>query len=638
MRLLMDCRTILYYRLRHNVRWTGGGRVMTDVLFRVLGPLEVEQGGRLVPVTPGKQLTVLAALLLRANRTVSIGDLADTLWDTFPPADARGTVQKYVMRLRRALAFTGTPIHTEPDGYRIETLPGQVDIDHWEVLVEQGEQAARDGDPQRTASHLAEALELWRAVPPLANVAAPALHRNTVPQLVERYLQALELRIDMDLQLGRHAALTGELIALVRRHPLRERFWAQRMRALYATGRQGEALESYREVTRLLADELGVDPGPELRAAHEAILRRDDPGPPPDTWAPARQLPMPPAAPVGRRNELSRVSGALTAVDGPQLVLVTGAPGVGKTAVALHAAHAVAERFPDGQLYADLRGHRAEPPPNVEKTLAGFLRALGVPADTVPAQRDELTSAFRSLTADRRLLVVLDDAADARQVRALLPGGTGCAVLVTSRCELTGLLVDPGARPVPVRTLARDDAEALLRQIVGAGRPAAEPEATAELVRLCGGLPLALRVAAAQLATHPGRTIRAYVDELRRDPLATLRIEHDGPVAVADAIAASYRRLAAPERRILRLLGTAHDAEITSDAVPDRFGEPSHASLEHLAEAGLLERDGSGYRLHPLVAAFARSQAEPTDAADGRARRNGVQGSTQPIPRERGHR
>ncbi len=596
---------------------------MTDVVFRVLGSLEVKQSEQLVPVAPGKQRTVLAALLLQANRPVSIAELTETLWDGLPPADGRGTVQKYVMRLRRALAATGTVIHTESDGYRIEVLPGQLDLQRSDALVEQGTQAARGGEPEAAATHLADALHLWRAVPPLMNVASPALHRNEVPRLVEQYLQALELRIDVDLQLGRQAALCGELIGLVRTYPLRERFWAQRMRALYATGRQGEALEAYREVTRLLADELGVDPGPELRAAHAEILRGADPATtaPSEVHAMPRQLPMAPAGLVGRGAEVERITRTLTA-DRPPLVVVSGAPGVGKTAVALHAAHLLAERYPDGQLYADLRTHGDGLATDVDETLTRFLRALGVPSTALPQRQDEAAATFRTLTADRRFLIVVDDAADPGQVRALLPGGTTCGVLVTSRHELAGLLVAPGAVPVPLAVLGPAEAEDVLGGVVGAERIAAQREAASELLAVCGGLPLALRVAAARLAMRPHLPISAYLDELRPDPLTALRTDPDG-AGVAGALAASYRLLGPDERRLLRLLGIAPAGEITVAVAAILTGgtrQATTAGLEQLAEAGLLERRKRGYHLHPLVGAFARERLVRDEPADDRGR------------------
>ncbi|WP_433279720.1 BTAD domain-containing putative transcriptional regulator [Pseudonocardia xinjiangensis] len=613
----------------------------TEVSFRILGPLEVVDGGRPVPVPQGKQRVVLAALLLRANRTVSIAELTEQLWDgpthhgapPDAPHDSRGTVQKHVMRLRQALAGTGVHIRTEPDGYRIELGPGQLDLDRSDALVHQGRRAAQLGDDLGASAALAGALQLWRAVPPLTDVASPALHRNEVPPLVERYLQALELRIDVDLRLGRHAELAEELIGLVRSHPLRERFWAQWMRALYATGRQGEALEAYREVTRLLADELGIDPGPELRAAHEQILRGTGP---PDAPPPAavlhdiRQLPVAPTGLVGRQHairQLTDLLGAAEDASAARLVVVAGPPGVGKSAVAVHAAHRLADRFPDGQLFADLGGHGDTPPQPPEETLARFLRALGMPPEGVPPRLDDAVAAYRSVTAGRRLLVVLDNANSPAQVRTLLPGASTCGVVVTSRHELAGLLVSPGGHRISLDLLDPGDARLLLHGIVGDERMAREPEAAAELIALCGGLPLALRVAAAHLVTRPHLPVAAYVEQLRSDgPVATLRIPGDRQLGVAAALEASYVQLTVEQRHLLRLLGLVPDDRITPEAGAVLVEQPvavAAAGLDQLAEAGLLQRrPGGGYRLHGLTRAFALlRQAQEDDPAEIHAAR-----------------
>ncbi|MGH8963870.1 MAG: AfsR/SARP family transcriptional regulator, partial [Actinomycetes bacterium] len=244
------------------------------VTFRVLGPLEVLVDGRAVAITAGKVRTVLAALLLQANRTVTIDGLVDKLWDEREPRNGRSTVQKYVMRLRHVLDGLGAGhlIGTQPDGYRMSVAPGQLDLDRFTDLMTSWEQAARREDTREEAPLLAEALGLWSAVPPMANVPSMTVQRHEAAGLVERYLLALDRRIELDLQQGRHSEVLAELIHLTRRYPHRERFWAHRIRALHRSGRQGEALTVHREVSRLLADELGVDPGPELRSAHQEML------------------------------------------------------------------------------------------------------------------------------------------------------------------------------------------------------------------------------------------------------------------------------------------------------------------------------------------------------------------------------
>ncbi|HYH30522.1 MAG TPA: BTAD domain-containing putative transcriptional regulator [Pseudonocardia sp.] len=489
----------------------------TSVGFRLLGPLEIVSDGHVVPVPARKQRVLLATLLLRANHVVPVREIGEKLWDQDVPADPRGAVQKYVMHLRRALAGTDCVIRTEPEGYRLELRPGALDVECFGEVVERGVRAADAGELRAASARLAEALALWRAVPPLSNVVSDALHRDEVPRLVERYLRAVELRVDLDLRLGRHAELCAELMELTGDHPLRERFWVQRMRALHGANRQGEALEVYRTVTRMLADDLGVDPGPELRAAHQKILNgtADDttdraaasrPGPLP------RQLPMATTGMVGRRAEVAGIGEVLRAERGPgapRLVLVTGPAGVGKTAVAVQAAHRVARGFPDGQLFVDLGDEAA---PDVDAALAYVLRALGAPA--VPDGRDDATALYRSLTANRRILVVLDGAASAPAVRSLLPGTDTCAVLVTSRCELADLLVAPGGHRVALGPLGPDAARAVLRETAGEDRVRSEPEAVARLVERTGGLPLALRTAAVTLLTRPALTVAEYLGEL----------------------------------------------------------------------------------------------------------------------------
>ncbi len=490
------------------------------VSFGLLGPLEVLVDRRPLVIPGGKQRTLLAVLLLRANETVSLRELSEALWGDVQPADPRSTIQKYVMRLRRLLEPIGCVIHTDVEGYRIDVGSEQVDVQRFRALAERGRRMAEAGDWSMASTLLTAATGLWRAVPPLPNVFSELVHRDEVPRLVEGYLQAVEMRIEADLCLGRHATLCEELLGLVRRHPLRERFWEQRMRALYAAHRQGEALAAYREVLRLLADELGVDPGPALQTVHQQILVGSvAPAPAVDGLRPSepglRQLPMATTGIVGRAAEIAEIIRVLSPVrrqGWPRLVVVSGPDGVGKSAVAVLAAHQLASSFPDGQLYAELGDDDSAA--RVGEVLAYFLRALGMPADAVPSQGEDAVAAFRGMTADRRLLVVLDGASSAGAVRALLPGSDSCAVIVSGRRELADLFVSPGAHAVPLGTLRHDDAHRVLRQVLGDGRVRAEPAAADELVRSCKGLPLTIRSAAAQLATRPGLSIASYLEEI----------------------------------------------------------------------------------------------------------------------------
>jgi DNA-binding SARP family transcriptional activator len=488
------------------------------VAFGLLGSLEILVDRRPLGIPGGRQRTLLAMLLLRANETVSVRELAESLWDDVQPANPKSTVQKYVMRIRRLLEPAGYAIRTEAEGYRLDVGHEQVDAHRFSALAQRGRRLVQAGDRAEGSALLAEAIGLWRAVPPLANVPSERIQRDVVPRLVEGYLEVVELRIEADLQLGRHAELCEELLGLVRRHPLRERFWEQRMRALYACHRQGEALAAYREVARLLADELGIDPGPALQSAHQRILA----GAPASTSADdssgaarreLRQLPMATSGVVGRAAEITRIIQALDPAEPegqPRLVVVNGPEGIGKSTVAVRAAHRLASAFPDGQLYADLGGD-TDAEGRVAEVVAYFLRSLGVPADAVPPGCEDAVAALRSATAGRRLLVVLDGAPSASAVRALLPGARECAVIVTSRHELTELFVSPGARGVSLGPLRREDAYRALRQELGDERVHAEREAVDELLRLCGGLPLAIRSAAAQLVTRPHLSIASYL-------------------------------------------------------------------------------------------------------------------------------
>jgi DNA-binding SARP family transcriptional activator len=484
--------------------------VRGGTVFRVLGPLEVSVRDRPVVIRAAKQRAVLATLLLRPERTISIEEFGENLWDEAAPVRVRPTVQKYVMRVRRSLSASGCAILTEPDGYRLELRGCTLDLQQFADLADAGTRAARAGDHTVASIRLASAQELWRAVPPLSNVDSPALVRTAVARLVERYLQVCETRIEADLHLGRHSRICEELIELVFAYPFRERLWALRMRALHGEGRQGEALAVFRQVSRLLRDELGVDPGPVLRAAHQEVLSGGG-GPP--VRALVRQLPMATSGIVGRSSEIEAIVRSLTApaAGSPRLVLVTGAAGIGKTAVAVAAAHRLAEIFPDGQLFVRLG--RRPPGPRTAEALTYFLRALGVPADQLPASVDDAAALYRSLTAAGRFLVVLDDAFGTRQVRMLLPGSSVCGVLVTGRRAMPGLLMDPGAEVHVLDRLGPDDARRLLVSLLGTRR-AVDATATDELVGLCDGRPWALRAVAANLATRPDLPVSALLRNL----------------------------------------------------------------------------------------------------------------------------
>jgi DNA-binding SARP family transcriptional activator len=517
---------------------------VTAVEFGLLGPLRVVVDGRPVPIKAARHRVVLAALLLRAGELVTVDELAEAVWGEALPAHPRKVVQTYVARLRKLLGGSQL-IHSRPEGYVLAVAREQVDVGRFQVLLEQGREAAGRGDRHAEADLLGQALGLWRGEP-LADVASEMLHREAVARLVEQRLGALQRRIEADLALGRHAELVAELRVLTDRYPLREGLWAQLMTALYRCGRQADALEAYQRVRRLLVEELGIDPGSEVEALHQAILTNDPTIAVPPTpartgaWITQSELPLEAGGLVGRAGLVAQIERLLADDRRVPVVALSGPPGVGKTALAIHAAHRLAERFGDGQMYVNLNG--ATPGlPSLEplEVLGRFLRALGVEPAAVPRSLEQASAAFRSRVAGRRLLVVLDNAADTAQVTPLLPASPGCGVLVTSRPVLVSL---DGAAHLPLDVLEPDEATQLLGRVAGAQRVTAEPEAAAELARCCGYLPLALRIAGARLVARPTWPVAALADRLA-DAQRRLDELELGEVGVRASFQVSYQQL-----------------------------------------------------------------------------------------------
>jgi DNA-binding SARP family transcriptional activator len=437
--------------------------------FCLLGPLLVRRGDAVVPVPAAKHRVLLAALLLHAGRPVGIDELTEILWGPAPPVTARVSLQNYVMRLRRILAGDGPPrIVTQPGGYLINVGPGELDITRFEAALALGRTAARARAWEDAAAVLADGLALWRGEP-LAAVPSDLLLAREVPRLAELRLQALEARIDAELHLGRPAEVIVELRGLVAAEPLRERLHALLMTALVRDGQQAGALAAYQAARRVLVDELGAEPGPELQRLQQQVLAGPPPGHPPRRPPGPGRLAGPPrlAGParlVGRSAELAELTGLLDqATAGTVAITVIAGPaGAGKTALARHWAQRVRDRFPDGQLHLNLRGHGPGSPVAPAGALAELLVALGAPPPRPapelrsapgPAELEERAAQFRSLLAGRRMLVVLDDAASAEHVRPLLPGAAGCAALVTSRDPLIGLVARDGARRLDLEPL-----------------------------------------------------------------------------------------------------------------------------------------------------------------------------------------
>jgi len=607
------------------------------VEFGLLGELTVRSNeGELVQVPRGKQRAVLAALLLDAGQVVSIDDLARTLWGSGRPASSRVTIQNYVKRLRKALGDADrSRITTYASGYSINVATSELDVCQFEVLVAAARAAARSGSWDRASEHAAAALSLWRGEP-LADVGSDALSAREVPRLAELRLQAQEAHFDAALHLDGHAEAVPELRRLTDAHPLRERLPVLLMLALCRCGRQGEALAAYRNARRVLVEELGTEPGGELRDLHQRILAGDpDLDTAPElgssgTRLPApRQLPAAAARFTGRTAELAALD-AMLEVDGGRppgslaIVAIGGTAGIGKTTLAVHWAHQAAGHFGDGQLYVNLRGFTPfGPPVEPAEAIRGFLTALGIATERIPADVAAQAALYRSLLADRKVLVVLDNARDERQVRPLLPAGPGCLALVTSRNTLTGLAAAEGARLLSLDVLSRAEACQVLAGRLGDGA-AAEPEALGEIARLCAYLPLALAVAAARAAVRPAFSLASLAKELdgtsrsRLDALDT----GDPAVSVRGVFSWSYLGLSDQARRLFRLLGLHPGPDISSSAAASLAGHDPAAArrcLSELIRAHLLTEHQPGrYACHDLLHAYAAEQAAVIDSGETR--------------------
>lgn len=594
------------------------------VEFGLLGPLIVRREGASVPIAKGKQRALLAALLLDVGHLVTIRQLTDVLWGDTPPAMARAALHNQVRRLRDALDGVGRDrILTQPGGYLIHLEPGELDVMRMQDLLASARASARARSWDRASAIAADAVLLWRGEP-LADLSSEALTRRS-PYLTELYLQVVETRLEAEVNLGRHAEVTSELRRLIAEHPFREHAYALLMLALYRSGSQGEALAVYQGARRILVGELGCEPGPELQRLHQRILNGDRLllGPAPKSAVAVVPRELPPA--IGQFTGRARELRALTSVlDGPAgavvISAIAGAAGIGKTALAVQWAHQVANRFPDGQLYVDLRGfHPSGRPVPAAVAVRGFLETLGVQAERMPAGLDAQARLYRSLLSGRRMLVLLDNARNEEQVRPLLPGSHGCLVLVTSRCQLSGLVAAEGAHALTLGLLSEAEARDLLTRRLGAARLGAEPGAATELVGLCAGLPLALAIAAAR-AARPGARLDALAEELkdvqtRLDALDT----GDPSVSVRAVFSWSVDNLPARQTRLFRLLGRYPGPDIAIPAAVSLTGAPpaqARSDLRELARAHLISEHVPGrYAMHDLLRAYA---AEQLPAEQGR--------------------
>jgi DNA-binding SARP family transcriptional activator len=575
----------------------------------VLGTLNATYNGKTVTPSAPKLRCVLALLALRHDRVVTTGTLIEELWGTNPPVSALATLQTYVYQLRRTLASaqhgSGTNVlETKPLGYVLHLENDALDKDVFDRLVESArERLAADG-VEEALELLNRALEMCSTTP-LSDVDPGPVLGALITQTAESVLQALELRVDTRLRLSQHRELISDLKLLIAEHPYHEGFHAKLMISLHRSGRRSEALEVYQTLRRNLREELGIEPSGGLRELQRELLDADmssspaaDPAPreipdsrpapapaPVATFAPPAHLPPDIADFVGRDAHVREVTGLLSGESGGtalRLVTIAGPAGVGKTTLAVRVAHLVRSRFPDGQFYADLGGLAADPKDPFD-VLGGFLRAIGVEEQRLPATQDERTQLFRSRTAECRLLMLLDEAVSAAQVRPLLPGGGTCAVLVTGCSGLSSLA---GARHVELDTPSVEECVRLLGALIGEARVAAEPKAAREIVRLCGRLPLAIRTVGAKLGTSPRYPLRKLADRLSGGGrlLAELRF---GEFDVAARLAAGFQRLDPEAQETLRMFAKHGAATVTAGQATRILGTDlatAEALIENLAE------------------------------------------------------
>ncbi|GAA3434166.1 AfsR/SARP family transcriptional regulator [Kutzneria kofuensis] len=589
--------------------------------FKVLGPLEVwTERGRL-PLRGRRHQYVLAVLLLSNNRIVPVDRLVDAAWEGELPATAPHQVRKIIADLRKNL--DSTLIVTDGPGYRMHLSDEQLDLNLFNLRLARADEAMESGLPENAAIQLDLGLKLWRDSA-LYGLGGPVLS-PAIAQLDEQRLVVTERLIGLRLSLGMAAAVVTDLNLLVQRHPLRETLRAQLMLALYRTGRQAEALRSYADARTVLADELGVDPGPQLSRLYEQILRGDPeldvrPATPAIRLRPAVEVAEEPATRpntlpytlpdfVGRVAELASVANlAMAAAERGRLTIVAvdGMAGVGKTSFALHAAYAIADQFPDGQLFIDLRGHvEGAEPLDPMGALEQLLKAVGVEGDQIPDEVAARSAMWRTRMAGKRMLVVLDDAVGIGQIRPLLPGAGGCLLLVTSRSRITDL---DGVAPISLRPMTDEEAMDLLGRILGKEQITRSATDVRELTAVCGHLPLALRIAAARLRSRPMWTMGDLVRRLRKeddrlDELSTAER------SVSRTIEMSYQRLPASARRLFRYVGMTLGNDFGVHAAAAIANMPlgqTSRTLEHLLDAHLLlQPRADRYALHGLLRSYA---------------------------------
>jgi DNA-binding SARP family transcriptional activator/tetratricopeptide (TPR) repeat protein len=594
--------------------------------FRLLGPVDASIGGKSVEFSSGRQRKLLALLLFHQGQVVSLDRIIEALWDGEPPITAKGQVQTCVSGLRRQFRELGAGelISTAPTGYTINVPDRSLDVANFERLASDGTACAAEGRPEDAVRSLRAALALWRGQA-AANVDGRLL-QALAGRLNEDRIRILEECIDIELSLGRHHLLVGELSELVMSHPLRERLRAQHMLALYRSGRQAEALESFQEIRQVLMDELGLQPGKELAAMQQAILSQDTalglpagvtqraaPNASPYMGVP-RQLPATTADFTGRRRLLAEITSMLS--DPPTqggsrclpVACLNGEGGAGKTALAVHAAHRVRHLYPDGQLFVHMQNADGRPADPME-LLARLTGSLGRSPNSLPDTLPERIGVYRSWIGERRILIILDDVTSVAQATALMPGNPDCGIIITSRNPLASL---PGARHFKVGNLEKPACTELLGKVIGTARTEAEPEAVRQLIRFCDQLPLAVRIAAAKLSSRPHWSIAHLVHRMRDEPHRLDELAIDG-IGIRATLADSYSELGPRARQLfmrLSLLGTVDFAAWVSAPLLDLDLDQAEDALDELVVAHLVEvrveEDGtSRFRMHDLVRIYA---------------------------------
>jgi DNA-binding SARP family transcriptional activator len=604
----------------------------------VLGQLVVFIDGEPVTVGGPQVRALLACLLANANQVISVEKLIEMLWPLSPPKRPRDTLLVHMGRLRQVLepgrrSRSGSDrLRTESGGYRLRVDPGELDAEEFQDLARLGQRALAAGDAAHARQLLADGLDLWRG-PVLADTLVDALERDWVPALEQIRLLALEDRIEADLRLGAHPHLLGELRDLVASHPTRERLLGEYLVALYRSGLKAEALKRYEEYRQSLSDEQGADPGPQLQRVWLDILADHDRVRPADRAGailgpphPQSQLPADIPDFTGREDQLTALYATLATPKQREgaipVVGISGPHGVGKTALAVHLAHRLRKEYPDGQLFAHLHG-AAERHAQPTAVLANLLRALGLDGAILPSECEERAALFRSALSDRRVLLVLDDAADAAQVRPLLPGSPHCGVILTSRRRLAGL---PGLQDASLPVLNAAEAITLLRQASN-GRTEEDPATEAEIATLCDRLPLALRIAGSRLASRPHWPVSRLRDNLHDDRRRLDELTA-GDLAVRASIATSDRALSDDATALLRLLAVTPAGDIPAwfaAAVLDRPLVSVEAAVEELIDSRLLDPvqpgrtwAGEHLRFQDLTRLYARQEAESAYPADHR--------------------